>query len=439
MQTVSYVCDSSYRNRIEYPLAGLFAIEPMVRVQVTAGTDNYSLAAPYDNGTMTIPAYAPAASVAVVQLVHTQAMPIDHFYMGHVLTLFGAGAQRVSVDVLDSVQANSTTTLLSIDPPLAAPLVNPLASTQLYYWLTQSRPELTTTDVVVIDDLRVSLPKSVCNCHSGYEHAVVAYAPDPLTGYPVPSAVPFVAFVNALTSADPTLGCKRPREPPVPPDPNRCVLELSTALPAAVLAAPPGGVVVDFLVVNGVTNGNNVVNTRWVTAVQNMIFANRWPRPSGTPTNSFRVRLEQVLLPTAAPIRQMRSAADTQYTRDVDTQRYGGYITDFPYVIIELALNRQAEYHTVMVPSQAAVMGSFVAVVDMHRSPVKTFMVARCSTSLVIPTNVWEHILVTIRLPNGDILDFLPHPSMARRIPYAGADPLRQIQVIFVVDGIIKS
>lgn len=435
MQVVTYVCDSAFRNRIEYPMSGMFAIEPMVINRITGTTDNYCLAAPYDHGTLAIPAFTPATSVSVVQIEHSQSMPIDHFYMGHLLTLFGSGKQRVSVNILDSVQYNSKITLLTINPELTAPFVDPNASTSLFYWITQTASQMTTSDVTVIDNLRLSLPKSMCNCVEGNEHAVIVYEPNATSGYPLPNT-PFISFVNNMSCSDPKVGCKRPREPPSPPPQDRCIFELATPLPGNVMAAT--SLVVDLLVVNGVTNGNNVGNTRWVTSIQNMIFNTRWPRQVGSQPNTFRVRLEQVLLPTAVPIRQMRTSFDSQLSRDNDTQRNGGFITDFAYVVIELALNRQAEYHTVMVPSQSAVMGSFLAVMDTYRSPIKTFVVARCSTSIVIPTNVWEHILITIRLPNGDILDFLPHPTMARRVPYAGADPLRQIQAIFVVDGMAK-
>ena len=421
MLSLVYVCDSGYRNRRQYPIIGHFETEPSTTVNITATSDNYCTAAPYDNGAITIDPADPVTEVSVVYL--GGAVRSENFYAGHVFTLFDTLGVRSTHTVLSSYPSTTTKTRLVL--ATGVPVV--LVATVMYYWLSQSVPieAQAAATVNTVYTLVVSPTAWVYRPDNEIRYAllvyqVVAAVPTPMAPFP---AICYVRDVQAWDGANVHDG------PPLPGE--QCLVTLADAVPFA----PASVIVIDWMKINGVTNGNNVGNARYPARFLSQTCPSRWPLsspPSGP--NLYRVQLQHVVLPTYVPVRSLPSPNDTESLRDPDVPRYGGFVTDFPYVVVQLAVNQRFRPHTVVVPSQAPVAGSFIAVMETFRNNMKAFVVAHCHGPVYIPADEWETVIVTIRLPNGDVVDFDPHPAMLKRPMYAGPDPLTQVQCIFVVD-----
>ena len=421
--TLVYVCDSNYRNRRHYPLVGHFETAPSTSVEVTATSDNYCTAAPYDYGAVTIAVGDP---INTVTLVHGSSIRSEEFYAGHVLTLFtAAGVRLPGITVLSSFPSTSTKTVLTVDVDVQA-LIPPPAT--VFYWLSQTTPTESKTTATVVDAYSVLTAPSAWAYRPDLDvpFALLVYVvgAGPPVG-PTPwTQSPLVVFVRDITSFPVHDGEPLPSE--------QCLVTLAQPIPFATGTV----VVVDWMKVNGVTNGNNVGNARAPSRIISQSCANRWPMntPPGGGPNMYRVQLQHVIMPAQVPVRSHPSSNDTQWQRDSDVLRYGGYVTEFPYVIVQLCVNDRHRPHSVVVPSQAPVAGCFIAVMETFRNNMKPFVVAHCHQPVYVPADEWETVVVTIRLPNGDVVDFDPHPAMVRRPLYAGPDPMSQVQCIFVVD-----
>lgn len=401
---------------------GHFETAPSTSVEITATTDNYCTAAPYDVGTVDL---ATTDASNAVSIVHQAAIRSEEFYSGHVLTLFKSDGTRIAFNIVSSFATTLTKTVLTLDGDVHAQITPPAT---VSYWLSQTTPVEANMSATVIDAQTLDVPSSAWAYRpdAGVPYALLAFvlvagppvAPSPWTPYPL------IVYVRDVTSNPVHDGEPLPLE--------TCLVTLAQPLPFAVGVH----IFVDWMKVNGVTNGNNVGNARSPSRTISQTCQARWPMntpPSGGPS-MYRVQLQHVILPAQVPVRSHPSLNDAQWQRDSDVLRYGGYVTEFPYVIVQLLVNERYRPHSVVVPSQAPVAGSFVAVMETFRNNMKPFVVAHCHQPVYVPADEWETVLVTIRLPNGDVVDFDPHPAMARRPLYAGPDPMTQVQCLFVVD-----
>ena len=419
--TVIIVCDSAFRNRKQYPLVGYFESEPASMKDINATSDNYSTATPYDFGTLSI---AAGDAVNRVSIVHELSIKTEEFYSGHILTIFGPTGIRHSFLITSSFPTSSTATTLTLDGNIQAAAPPPVT---VAYWISQSPPVRVADQSTIVDATTLIAPRDVYQLRpeNDVRFALLLYnvsvslprSPSPWPQYPI------VSYVRSVTSF--------PVHDGEPTGTEQCLVTLADTVPFAANST----VFVDWMKINGVTNGNNVGNARYPTRFLSQSCNSRWPLaiPPSAP-NMNRVMLQHVILPAQVPVRTIPNALDSQSLRDSDVLRNGGYITEFPYILVQIVVNQRHRPHTVVVPSQAQIAASFIAIMETFRNNMKPFVVAHCHTPVYIPADEWETVVIWIRLPNGDVVDFDPHPAMRRRHMYAGPDPMTQVQCIFVVE-----
>jgi hypothetical protein len=394
-----FVCDSGYRDRLRFPHVGHFESRPGTVVPIGIDTDNYALATPYDWGGGTL-----GTDLQTCGIAHERVILSDDFYAGHVLNIFSGGG-RTQHRVTASTPTTTTTTALRFTPPSAA-TAGPVG-----YWLSQEAPlagglvaDVESTSSVVV--------------HGGISPGLRTDAPLALLVYTLDGAgvpvQPTVSYVRGVAEVVPATTFR-------------------VTVAGTIAHAVGSSVRVDIMHINGLTNGNNVGNTRWSAQMFHQMCLARRPFVQAGANLFYRVQLHHVIFPTQVPIRTTTPEAGYDH-RDPDAPRHGGYITEFPYVVVQLSVNGRYRPQHVIVPSQASVSGTFIAIMEPMRSHSKPFVVAHCHGSVVLPAEEWDTITVTVSLPNGDILDFERHPAMSKRIMYAGPDPLSQLQCIFYVE-----